>query len=370
MRPAAAVPLALVLTLLLTGCGDTSLQPRATPTLVPATVEGSRSFAMGISSLPPELTEESYARTFELAGNLGEVILIQRTPPWEELLNGEISQQTVQTTQREKELAVEHGLDLFVAIDPTDSSQGRSEIAGLPGDLAEAGFANEDVRGAFLAYARYVAENYRPRYLALGVEINGYQHEHPQDFERFVTLYHEAYRAVKELSPETLVFTTFQFEELQGLLPLDQPYPPQWFLIRRFAPELDLLALSSYPSLVYASADEIPSGYFSQVEAYTNGPIAITGLGFASERAEGGNNENAQGVFLQQTLQEAERLQMSLVIWFAGQDPTFTGEPPFDKLAHIGLRRRDGAEKPAALVWIATLRRDLTPQAAPESGDG
>ena len=325
---------------------------------------------MGISSLPPELTEESYASTFELAGNLGEVVLIQRTPPWDELLDGEISQRTVQATQREKELAAANGLDLFVAIDPTDSSEGRSEIAGLPSDLAGAGFADEEVRDAFLAYARYVAENYQPKYLALGVEINGYQHEHPQDFERFVTLYHEAYKAVKELSPETLVFPTFQLEELQGLLPLDQPYPPQWFLINRFEPELDLLALSSYPSLVYASAEDVPNGYFSQVEAYTSRPIAITGLGFASETGDGAGDEVGQAVFLQQALQEAERAGMSLVIWFAGQDPTFTGEPPFDKLAHIGLKGQDGTEKPAALVWIATLLKGLAAEPAPTPSGG
>jgi len=365
MRLIAAVPLALLCMILVAACSASPSEPQATPTATFAPVEGSRNFAMGISSLPPELTEESYARTFELAGNLGEVILIQRTPPWRELLAGEISQQTVQATQREKELAATYGLDIFVAIDPTDSSQGRSEIAGLPGDLADAGFANEEVRMAFLAYARYVAENYRPKYLALGVEINGYQHEHPQDFERFVTLYHEAYKAVKELSPETLVFTTFQLEELQGLLPIDQPYPPQWFLIRRFDAELDLLALSSYPSLVYPSADEVPPGYFSQVEAYTNRPIAISGLGFASEDADGNEIENAQAVVLQQALREAELLGMPLVIWFAGQDPTFTGEPPFDKLAHIGLLRRDGGEKPAALVWIASLRKELAAQGTP-----
>src|SRR3972149_10326926 len=46
----------------------------------PATLSGdgqSRSYAMGISSLPPKLTEDSYAQTFQLAASAGEVILIQ-----------------------------------------------------------------------------------------------------------------------------------------------------------------------------------------------------------------------------------------------------------------------------------------------------
>ena len=50
---------------------------------------------------------------------------------------------------------------------------------------------------------------------------------------------------------------------------------------------------------------------------------------------------------------------MPLVVWFVGQDPTFTGEPPFDRLLHIGLRRQDGTIKAAWLVWTAAARRPL-----------
>lgn len=317
---------------------------------------------MGFSSLPPELTEESYASTFELAGRSGEVILIQRTPPWSELLAGKLSSQTERTTERERELAEANGLDLFVAIDPMDVSVGRSAIAGLPDELSGAGFGDEQIREAFLAYARYVAQNYRPRYLALGVEVNSYQHQQPEDFERFVVLYHEAYEAVKEIAPDTIVFPTFQLEELQGLLPQSDPYPQQWYLMNRFEPRLDLLAVSSFPSLVYDDQADIPASYFAQLAAYTSRPIAITGLGFASDSTvEGaaGDLELQQAEFLRRTLDNAQQLSMSLVVWFIGQDPTFTGEPLHDALQNVGLRRQDGTGKEAWAVWQEVARRAI-----------
>jgi len=319
-----------------------------------------RSFALGFSSLPPELTEESYASAFELAASAGEVILIQRPPPWEELLSGGVSDDAARTTQREKELAEQHDLDLFVAIDAVDTSE--SGLASLPADVRGGGFTNDAVRQAFVAYAQYVAVNYQPQYLALGVEVNSYQRNSPEDFDQFVTLYSEAYDAVKESSPDTLVFPTFQLEEMAGRLPADDPQEPQWYLIRRFEPKLDLLVVSSYPSLVFSDPADMPNDYFTQITSHTERPIAIAEMGFATEtdaNGEGGESELRQASFLQQALEDAQRLQMPLVIWFVGQDPSFTGEPPFSQLQHIGLLRADGSEKAAWSVWLAAARRPL-----------
>jgi hypothetical protein len=316
---------------------------------------------MGISSLPAELTEESYSETFRLAASAGEVILIQRTPPWEELLQGTFSEETVFTTERETALAEEHGLDIFLAIDPTDGSRQRRSLAGLPDDLLGAGFSDPAIHDALVDYARYVAETYRPAYLAFGVEMNGYQQHHPEDFERFVVIYHEAYEVVKEISPETLVFPTFQFEELQGLLPFQDPLPPQWNLISRFEPRLDVLAISSYPDIVFPEADEIPESYYAQLSLYTNRPVAISGMGFsssASEEVSEAEAEEAQAAFLRRTLDNAQQLSMPFVIWFVSRDPSFTGESALD-LGTSGLIHQDGTPKPSWDIWQTASLRPL-----------
>ena len=365
-RPSASTSLAITVfaSLLLLACGQTSEEiPVPTANLD----AGIRTFAMGVSSLPAELTEESYSDTFRLAATAGEIILIQRTPPWEELLGGGLSKETVLTTERETALAEEHGLDIFVAIDPTDGSRQRSRLAGLPDDLLGAGFSDPDVHEALIDYARYIAEAYRPAYLAFGVEMNGYQQHHPEDFERFVVIYHEAYEAVKEISPETLVFPTFQFEELQGLLPFQDPLPPQWHLITRFEPRLDVLAISSYPDVVFPDANEIPESYYAQLSLYTDLPIAIAGMGYSSRTSQEisqAQAEEAQAAFLRRTLDHVQQLDMPFVIWFVSQDPAFTGESALD-LGTSGLIHQDGTPKPAWDIWQAASLRSLQP-AQPE----
>jgi hypothetical protein len=330
------------------------------PTRVP---EGpSRAFAMGLSSVPTELTQESYEGAFALTAGAGDVILIQRTPPWNDLVAGEISSETASATARETDLAATHGLDLFVAIDPIDVVDGKSEIASLPPELRGAGFADERVRGAFLDYARYVAQNYRPEYLALGVEVNSYQHEHPEDFERFVVLYHEAYQEVKAISPETLVFPTFQYEELQGLLPTDAPRPPQWYLLNRFAGRMDLLAVSSFPALAFENLSLIPDSYYAQLRAFSDAPIALTSLGYPSDLADpstGLSGEEAQADFLGSTLEVAQQLAMPLLVWFLGQDPSFAGSQAQSFLTLTGLKAQDDSIKAAWLIWENAAGRPM-----------
>jgi hypothetical protein len=286
------------------------------------------------------------------------------------MISGELSDATINATERETTLANEQGLDLFVAIDPTEEIDGQSEIAALPDRLRGAGFDNAEIQGAFIAYAQYVAENYHPKYLALGVEINSYQIQHQDDFERFVILYHRAYEAVKQLSPETLVFPTFQYEELQGLLPLTDPRPPQWNLLNRFEPRIDLLAISSYPSLLYRDPQVIPESYYAQLTSHTSRPIAIAGLGFASDvaPAEAGATagEANQASFLRKVLDNAQQLHMRFVVWFVGQDPSFSTDATFEDFRHTGLLNEDGTPKRAWRDWAAEATRAIaTPEPEP-----
>ena len=139
-------------------------------------------------------------------------------------------------------------LKLFYSIDPTDGVVQRSRTANLPPSIdPAAGFTDSRVRDSFIAYAAYVAKNYQPEYLALGVEVNMTFERAPEQFEAFVTLYAEAYEVVKGNSPKTKVFPTFQLEDLEGAFGI--VHRPRWEIFDRFRGRMDVLAISTYPFL-------------------------------------------------------------------------------------------------------------------------
>ena len=357
-RRASLVVVALI-TLLLVACRGGS-DNRDEPTS-----GAPRSFLMGISTLPRELNAQSYGETFKLAGMAGEMVLIQRVPPWAEFLPGSsVSSETTDNTAAELAAIADENLELFFAIDPTEGTTGRDRLAGLPPSHDGRAFDDADVRSAFASYAEYVAINYKPAYLALGVEMNLYYQKNDRNLDDFVSLYEETYDRVKAIAPETQVTVTFQYEDMQSLLPTEDRHFPDWPLIARFEDKMDVMAISTHPSFAYSRAADIPPRYYSQLRGFTDKPIVFAEIGFASEAGEQGVNngsEAEQAAFASRALEEAEKLEMPFAIWFAGWDPAYAAGTAFSAFEHIGLLRADGSEKPAWAVWRTAAQRPYAP---------
>jgi len=331
---------------------------RPEPTGEPRTVR------LGFSTLPPERTTESYVQAFATAAQYGDLVLIQRTPPWEDFLPGRgISATTTETAKLETRLLEQYRhLRLFYAIDPTDGAVERTRIANLPGGIdPEVGFADPDLREAFIAYTTYVVKTYEPDYLAIGVEVNMLYERKPAQFEAFVSLYQEAYQVAKRTRPETKVFPTFQLEDLEGTF--DDIHPPHWEVLDYFKGMMDVLAISTYPFLGdVTGASGIREDYFSQLRERFDGEIIISETAYPSAPVEGKSamgTEEEQAAYLARVLQEAETHGFSAVIWFAALDPSFAAGSGASVFSDIGLRRSDGSNKLGWALWEEWARRPL-----------
>jgi hypothetical protein len=341
-------------------CGDDEPPPatQAVPTATTDPAARTRSFQLGVSSQPVEATEEGYEDAFALAGQMGELILVQRAPPWEDFLpGGEVSSRTERLTLIERELAEQNGLRLMLAVDPTLPNN-RGVLVNLPPEYAGEGFANEDLRSAYISYAKYLALNYRPAYLVLGVEVDLiFADRGDGSFRNFVSLYFEAYDAVKEVSPETKVFPTFQYEHLLGLLS-DPPAQPAWSLVARFQPKIDVLAVSSFPRSAFGSITEVPGDYYDALTGRFDLPAALFSVGWASI-VDGVPDESSQLAFLLRAVAAADRLESPFLVWFLARDPETASDNGASSLSTMGLLGPLGQEKNILRVWNGQLGRPL-----------
>ncbi|MEX0750067.1 MAG: hypothetical protein WD359_04585 [Dehalococcoidia bacterium] len=355
-----ALALLMVLPAAFAACGGDAGDPGVEPPSGPA-----RSFMMGFSSLPRELNADAYQEAIEFADTHGDLVLIQRSVPWSDFTPGaEISDETARNTSSEIRAIDDNDLRSFFAIDPTDGATGRDRLSNLPVSLSGKRFDDGDVRAAFVSYAEYVALNYEPDYMALGVEMNLYYAQNAEDFENFKTLYAQAYEAVKAKSPKTQITVTLQYEDLQGLLPREDRHFADWQLVTAFEPRTDFTAISTYPSFAFPNAAAIPENYYSQLRAFTDKPIAIAEMGYATTAGAQGVNsgtESDQSAFVERIIDEAEDLAMPFVVWFAIWDPTYARDTAFGAFESIGLLRDDDTEKPAWQHWANTARRPYEP---------
>ena len=323
----------------------------------------------GFFPSPPEVSLESIFKLYEDMGDHGDFVLIQQNTAWEDFVSGvEGESQTRTDLINQVKLARQNDIEYIFVIDALNGLN-RREFIGLPAGW-EASFANPDVRSAYRNYALWVVDTFHPRYLGLASEINTYMDAYPDDAPNFVSLYNEIYALVKAEAPETQIFVSFQWDDLNNMFPQPeegnrQKFDVNWEQIEAFEPNLDLWVISSYPYFVFPSGAEISTDYYSPLLMRTSKPLAI---------AEGGYTTQAVG-FAQGTPEDQvaylnalhTQLGPRLAFWVNtllndfnldsyAEQMKADGRNPNDALAlgnfaYIGLREFDGTAKPALQVW-------------------
>ncbi|MEW5939576.1 MAG: hypothetical protein AB1750_07945, partial [Chloroflexota bacterium] len=295
-------------------------------------------------------------------------------------VDGESQSRTDIITQ--ETLAQQNGLDSIYVVDPLNGLN-RREFKGLP-EGWEASFANPDVRAAFANYTLWVVRAFRPQYLGLASEINTYMDAYPNDAANFVSLYHEVYALVKAEAPDTQVFVTFQWEDLNDLWPQPEegeqtPFSPKWEKVEVFEPRLDLWAISSYPYFVFPSAADIPADYYSRLLTRTSKRIAVAEGGWTSVDLGPIHATPADQAGYLNAIHSQLGERMAFWVYLLLNDLDLDsylaamqeqGVSPADMqtlalFASLGLREMDGAPKPGIIHWMNFRAADSCPTPIP-----
>jgi hypothetical protein len=211
---------------------------------------------------------------------------------------------------------------------------------------------NDTVKQSYKNSAIQFASRYKPKYLAFGIEVNILYDKSPTDFEDFARFYGEVYDAVKGVSQATSVFTIFQLEKMKGLNGglyggENDPAKAEWFLLDRF-PESEIIAFTTYPSLVFKDPSELPLDYYSEIGMHTAKPIAFTEMGWHTAPTPTGweGSEEKQRDFVGLFFNYTGSLNKELAIWSFLYDQNVP--LPFNSMGFFGA---NGSQKLAWNTW-------------------
>jgi hypothetical protein len=321
--------------------------------------------AYGFFPSSPELTPESFVATLEAIGQHADVILTMPQVPWAEFIDGpDAESPTIEDMQGTIGLAQRNGLEVIFVIDPLQAFD-RSTIATFPPELAGSDFSTPGVRQAFTNFALRLVREFRPRYLGLGSEINTYADAHPEDFDNYVSLYRETYAAVKAEAPETQIFVTFQWEDLNSVGPFadDSPGRIKWEIVETFEPDLDVWAISTYPYFAFGDS-AIPPDYYTPLLSRTSRPLAIGEGGYLSEDAGSFKGSPEGQVAYLETIDSQIGERLAFWVYLIIDDVNVEayarhlsehGSPAEVEavalFGTVGLRTSDGDPKPALETW-------------------
>jgi hypothetical protein len=323
--------------------------------------------AYGFFPSPTEATVQSIFDIYDAMSRHADVALLQQNIPWLDFISGIGGEsKAITDIANQYTLAHENGLEVIFVVDPLNGLN-RREFYGLPPGW-DASFANPEVRTAFTNFTLRIVREFHPSYLGLASEINTYQDTHPDDFENYLSLYRSVYDLIKAEAPQTKVFVTFQWEEMNNLIPdvaQGEPFEVNWHQMEQFEPSLDVWTISSYPFIIFQSEEDIPSDYYSTLLGHTSRPIAVAEGGFSSENVLSfSGTPQCQVDYLNaiHTQIGGDRLAFWIYLLLADfnmesytevliQQGHGNDAPTLGIFAAVGLCGSDFTPKPALVVW-------------------
>ncbi len=296
-----------------------------------------RNFKLAIVPLPENWTPEKIDAAYDLASNTGEVVSLSENLSW---TNNELIDRYDYSIKKVRE----NGAEVWMSVDIFNSI--RTEIANLPAELTGKDFSDNELRANFLREVTELANRYKPEYLMLGMEVNGYQLSHQEDFSNFVSLYRQAFVAIKAVSANTRVAVTFQYEVLKS--------NNQWNLIETVNGNLDIICFTSYPGLAMDSIESLPPDYYSDLEGYTDKPIVFTEIGFRGY--DNPEAEKTQAALLSDFFQSTSTIEPEIIIYSLLHD--WQGG---DVFSTMGLIDNSGRRKAVWDTWVSFSELEYRP---------
>jgi len=326
----------ILLFILVSGCvKETEKQEKHSPYSLPLT---ERDFYIGMVPTPksdPEITFEDITAAYEEVGKLGEVTMVWGSPGGIGLYK-RLKQNRVVTAVRV------YGLKPVLTLNFHTIKQvlgeGLKPVVDTPeGIVTEA--SNPEFRILWVDEAKKIAEEFQPEYLSMGNEINDYFYFNPDDLEEYLTLFDEAYSAIKQASPNTQVMVVFSYTHL-----IDNN---QWHLLNRFD-KADIIGLTTYPWKHSNKPKEIDRDYYSRLNQYIKKSVAFTEIGWAGDETE-------QAEFLVRFLELTKDINMEMVNWLFLHEIELEGigKSVFSpESTTIALKQADGTRKEIYDVWL------------------
>ena len=359
-----------ILALAALACGQPS-QPSLPTTPVPTPVNSvfnSGRTGYGFFPTPPEVSLESVLKIYKDIGSHADFVLLQQNTPWQDFVNSvDGTSQSRTDIINQVTLARQNNLEYVFVIDPLNGLN-RREFKGLPFGW-DASFKDPKVRAAHKNFALWVVRQFHPHYLGLASEINTYMDTHPDDAQNFISLYNEIYAAVKAEAPDTKIFVTFQWDEINNLIPQvanGRPrLQPNWDQIEAFEPNLDIWAISTYPFVVFKSGTDIPSNYYTPLLSRTSKPLAVAEGGFTSRPVGPFNGTSDDQVAYLNAIHNQIGSRLAFRVYLLLEDFNLDSYSNYMKshginnadvntlgmFASVGLANSDGTPKSALDMW-------------------
>lgn len=321
----------------------------------------SRSYSMGWAAVSPRPETELLLRMVDSMAVVSEIAIVQQGVPWEPLLAGAPVDSLVEDIAQLTDFMAARDLALIFLVDPLDGLDRTKEDPALT--ALGRSILEPEIRALHEDWVRRIAARIRPAYFGLASEINTLVALGDADLSTQLTgLVNTLAPQIREISPGTKVFVSFQADQANGLL--GQTGGIDHFdLIADY--DIDALGLSSYPVFVFGDPSEIPEDYFKPFDEATELPLIFVEGGWSSTDVPWSTGTPAQQVeFFRryEALLDAVSAEVWVMLTFADLDVASWGldadrTAGLSNFASMGIVDSNLQRKPSYAEWLRIFMR-------------
>ncbi|MFQ5690936.1 MAG: hypothetical protein ACE5HQ_11780 [Gemmatimonadota bacterium] len=357
--PGRSGPALAAAALLFVACGgDGGTGPIASPS-PPA-----RTYAMGWAPSLPRPEEGLFFQVVDSMARVAEVTIIQQAAPWPELLSGAPMDSLVADRGGLADFLRGKGLDIVFLVDPLDGLDRRKE----PPELTSLGHSilEPPIRALHDEWVRRIAQRVHPEYMGLASEVNTLAARGDSTlFAAIEDMINTLAPQVRQLSPGTQVFVSFQVDEANGFLGAESF--DHFALIDDF--DIDALGLSSYPVFAFDTPAEVPDDYLARFDQATDLPLIMVEGGWSSRNTQllqATPQEQVDYFRRYETLMDGVGAKLWVLLTFTDLDIDSLGLPPdradaLSNFAFMGIMDVDLRRKPSYAEWQRIFDRPRVP---------
>jgi hypothetical protein len=232
---------------------------------------------MGWAPGAPRPDDELVLAVIDSMAAVSDVTLLQQAVPWTGLLAGVPLEDLLDERVELATFLRSRGLEIVFLVDPLDGLDRTRE----PPELVRAGRSLREpgIRALHESWVEGIAREIRPEWMGLASEINTLAARGDAElYAEIVSLVNTLAPRVRELSPGSRVFVSFQADEANGTLV--DPLIDHFALIDDF--DIDALGLSSYPVFAFDTPEQVPESYFDPFDEATDLPLLMVEGGWSS----------------------------------------------------------------------------------------
>lgn len=277
--------------------------------------------------------------------------------------------------------------DLLLIVDPFDADRVglAADVLGRPPVSNGLSFADRTLQDGYEAFCEALAQRFQPKYFVPFPDLNVYGANNAEQFDALRVHYEELRQTVKFASGQTLVFATWNFNQLRQAIRSGNETQLAW--ISELDEALDFFAIDYRPSLVGTTAADLSGAPFvdvdrRQIDSVTTRRLVIVDAGYpAAGVNQSGevfpSSENSQFNYLAFALALGDELDIEMLVWTVAVDPDrwlldLCGEgvedcdvAPFEErygeLRQHGIVDSDGGFRAATSLWEQYAERTWVP---------